>query len=81
MLTSALLLTALVSPMSPASAASPVPLLGELEIQDVDTYASTLEEEAIGFLDSPVADWDTIGSYDRGLQVFSRPVKDNTVCQ
>ena len=68
MLTFALLLTALLSQMSLALAASPIPLLGELEIKDVDTYASTLELEAIGFLESPVSEWDMIGSYDRGLQ-------------
>ena len=80
MLTLALiLLTALLSKMSPALAASAVPLLGEEEIQDVDAYSSKLEQEAMGFLDSPTSDWDMVGSYERGLQIYSRPVKDNTV--
>ncbi|BDA42898.1 hypothetical protein COCOBI_03-7910 [Coccomyxa sp. Obi] len=56
-------------------AASEVKLIGEEEITDVQDYASRLLEEASLFLDSAPSDWDFVGAYDHGLQVFSRPVE------
>ena len=59
--------------------ATSLPLIGEEAIGDIDAYASELESEAQGILGSPVSDWDSVGSYDHGLQVYSRPVTDSKV--
>ena len=62
-----------------ARAASPVALIGEEAVDDVDSYAEKVEVESEGLLDSPVTDWDFYGSYDRGLSVYSRPVVGSKV--
>lgn len=60
-------------------AASTVKLIGEEEITDVQVYASRLLEEAAVFFDPAPSDWDFVGAYDHGLQVFSRPVEGSKV--
>ena len=62
-----------------ARAASPVALIGEETVDDVDAYAEKVEVESEGLLDAPCTDWDFYGSYDRGLSVFSRPVVGSKV--
>ena len=73
------LLTVAAISLPKARPASSVALIGEEAIEDVRSYAERLKDEAEGFLDSPESDWDHVGSYERGLQVFSRPVNDNKV--
>jgi hypothetical protein len=63
------------------SAASEVPLIWEQEVFNVDQYAKSLFDEADRFFGSPTSAWDLVGKYDRGLQVFSRPVQGSKVLQ
>lgn len=74
-----ILLTLLVCMTPGVFAASEVRLIGEEEVTDVQDYASRLLEEAAVFFDSAPSDWDFVGAYDRGLQVFSRPVEGSGV--
>ncbi|CAL5222367.1 g4721 [Coccomyxa viridis] len=60
-----------------ASQATEVPLLGEEYVKDVNEYASRIGQEAKDLLRTPLEEWNFYGSYDRGLKVYWRPVKDN----
>ena len=62
-----------------ASSASEVPLLGEEYVKDTDEYASRVGQEAKDLFKTPLEEWNFYGSYDRGLKVYWRPVKDNKV--
>ena len=62
-----------------ASQATEVPLLGEEYVKDVDEYASKIGQEAKDLLKTPLEEWNFYGSYERGLKVYWRPVKDNKV--
>ena len=62
-----------------ASAASEVPLLGEEYLKDVNDYAKRIGDEAKQLFKTPLEDWNFYGSYDHGLKVYWRPVKDNKV--
>ena len=64
-----------------ASQATEVPLLGEEYIKGVDQYASKIGQEAKELFRTPLEEWNFYGSYDRGLKVYWRPVKDNKVGQ
>lgn len=64
-----------------ASQATEVPLLGEEYIKGVDQYASKIGQEANELFRTPLEEWNFYGSYDRGLKVYWRPVKDNKVGQ
>ena len=74
-----ILLILLVSMTAGVFAASEVNLIGEEEITDVQGYASRLLEEAAVFFDSAPSEWDHVGAYDHGLQVFSKPVEGSKV--
>ena len=62
-----------------ASGASEVPLLGEEYLKDVDEYAKRIGDEAKQLFKTPLEDWNFYGSYDHGLKVYWRPVKDKKV--
>ena len=62
-----------------ASGASEVPLLGEEYLKDVGDYAKRIGDEAKELFKTPLEDWNFYGSYDHGLKVYWRPVKDNKV--
>lgn len=62
-----------------ASAASEVPIIWEQQIFDLNRYAASLLDEAYRMFESPTSDWDVVGTYNRGLQVFSRPVQGSKV--
>lgn len=62
-----------------ASGASEVPLLGEEYVKDVNDYATRIGDEAKQLFKTPLEDWNFYGSYDHGLNVYWRPVKDNRV--
>jgi hypothetical protein len=62
-----------------ARLASSVALIGEEAVEDVNAYAEKIELESESFLESPVSDWTFAGTYDHGLQVYSRPVVDSKV--
>lgn len=62
-----------------ASGASEVSILGEEYVKDVDDYASRVGQEAKNLIKTPLEDWNFYGSYDRGLKVYWRAVKDNQV--
>lgn len=61
------------------SAASKVKLIAEEEINDVSEYASRLLDEADRYFGSAVSEWEFVGAYDHGLQIFSRPVEGSKV--
>ena len=63
-----------------ASSASEVPILGEEYVTDTDEYAGRIGQEAQDLFKTPLEEWNFYGSYDRGLKVYWRPVKDNKVC-
>ena len=63
-----------------ASQATEVPLLGEEYVKDVNDYAGRIGQEAKDIFRTPLEEWNFYGSYDRGLKVYWRPVKDNKVC-
>ena len=62
-----------------ASGASEVPLLGEEYLKDVGDYAKRIGDEAKELFKTPLEDWNFYGSYDHGLKVYWRSVKDNKV--
>ena len=62
-----------------ASQATEVPLLGEEYVKDVDEYAGRIGQEAKDLFRTPLEEWNFYGSYERGLKVYWRPVKDNKV--
>ena len=62
-----------------ASSASEVPILGEEYVKDTDEYAGRIGQEAKDLFKTPLEEWNFYGSYDRGVKVYWRPVKDNKV--
>lgn len=62
-----------------ASQATEVPLLGEEYVKDVNEYAGRIGQEAKDLFKTPLEEWNFYGSYERGLKVYWRPVKDNKV--